>query len=229
LANKLPTFGFYNSQMKKLIVLSILAIFVTKASSQDSIPVVREVQDYLFKDFAQGTVRKKTGELFQVPLNYNTLTEEMIFEKDGQKLALAQLQDIDTVYINERVFVPVGKVFYEKATNTARALYIEHKNDIIPPGKNIGYGTYQSGSVKTITNLSGTHRLYSLDVPMEYKFTNRTTYWLSNGGAFVALKNMRSVLSAFPEKSAAIKAFVKTNNISFAKDEAVIKLILFCN
>ena len=174
-------------------------------------------------------MRKKTGELLQVLLNYNTLTEEMIFEKDGQKLAMAQLEDIDAVYINDKVFVPVGKVFYEKATNTPSALYIEHKNDIVPPGKNMGYGTTQSGSIKTITNLSGTHRLYSLDVPMDYKFTNRTTYWLNNGAGYIPLKNMHAVLSAFPSQSAAIKAFVKTNKISFAKDEDVIKLILFCN
>ena len=215
--------------MKKLILLSILAISLFKASSQDSVPPVKEVQDYLFKDFTQGTVRKKTGELLQVLLNYNTLTEEMIFEKDGQKLAIAQLEDIDTVYINDKVFVPVGKVFFEKATNTPSALYIEHKNDVIPPGKNIGYGTTQSGSIKTITNLSGTHRLYSLDVPMDYKFTNRTTYWLKNGAGYVPLKNMHAVLSAFPSQSAAIKAFVKTNKISFANDSDVIKLILFCN
>jgi len=215
--------------MKKLILLSILAISFFKASSQDSVPVTREVQDYIFKNFTEGTVRKKTGQLVQAVLNYNTLTEEMIFEKNGQRLAMSQLEDIDTVYIDDKVFVPVGKVFYEKATNTPKALYIEHKNDIVPPGKNMGYGTTQSGSVTAINKISGTHQLYSLDLPTDYKFTKRTIYWLNDGGGFVPLKNMHAVISAFPSHSAAIRDFVKTNKISFAKDEDVIKLILFCN
>jgi len=39
--------------------------------------------------------------------------EEMIFIQKGSYMALTDLENIDTVLIQNRKFVPVGKVFYE--------------------------------------------------------------------------------------------------------------------
>jgi hypothetical protein len=40
-------------------------------------------------------------------LNYNSLTEEMIFENNGKKLAIGkgELELVDTVFIKDRKFV----------------------------------------------------------------------------------------------------------------------------
>ena len=62
-------------------------------------------------------------------------------------MALDQLETIDTVYIQNRKFIPEGKVFYEVATNTPVALFIQHKSDIIPPGNNTGFGPCQASAI----------------------------------------------------------------------------------
>lgn len=60
-------------------------------------------------------------------LNYNSITQEMIFLQNGAYLALGQLENIDTVYIAVRKFTPVKDVFYEVATETPVPLLINHK------------------------------------------------------------------------------------------------------
>ena len=68
----------------------------------------RDIPQYLFNKFNDGMVKKKSGEIVVTPLNYNVVTEEMIFFSNDQYLALGALQTIDTVYLNKMVFVPFG-------------------------------------------------------------------------------------------------------------------------
>jgi len=42
----------------------------------------------------------------------------MVFEQSGQQMAPDKIENIDTVYILDRKFIPAGQVFYEMATNT---------------------------------------------------------------------------------------------------------------
>ena len=60
---------------------------------------------YLLDSFTNGKVRLKSGETSEQSLNYNLITKEMIFEKDGKYLAIADPEQVDTVYIKQRKFV----------------------------------------------------------------------------------------------------------------------------
>jgi hypothetical protein len=37
-------------------------------------------------------------------INYNSITEEMIFEANGTKLALVNAEYVDTIYITRRIY-----------------------------------------------------------------------------------------------------------------------------
>ena len=74
---------------------------------------VLELSHYLFPEFTKGVVLMKTGVKNEALLNYNSLTEEMIFDNKGTKLALGQLDQVDTVYIQNRKFFPLNKKFVE--------------------------------------------------------------------------------------------------------------------
>jgi len=218
--------------MKKLL----LTLFTTGCClclcAQDSLITQTQIGQYIFSEFTHGIVKKKTGELINASLNYNTLSEEMIFESEKGRLALYPLTDIDTVWVGDKTFIPVGKVFYEKATATQVALYIQHKSDIIPPEKPIGYGnTIAVGSVSTLNDvrLREGNKAYQLKVPDNYKTTSRTRYFIKGNGSFKVLNNLKNLLQIFPGKSDAIKDFIRTNNTSFDKDEDMVKLITFCN
>jgi subtilase family serine protease len=64
----------------------------------------------------------------------------MVFETKGKYLALVNVGVIDTVYIQNRKFIPVGKVFYEVPVNMEIPLLIKHTCRVIPPGKPTAYG-----------------------------------------------------------------------------------------
>ncbi len=72
---------------------------------------------YVFNEFSPGTVKVKSGETYNQVLNYNILTNEMIFDNDGKYLAIANPENVDTVYISERKFIPLNNKFYEVLVN----------------------------------------------------------------------------------------------------------------
>ena len=119
-------------------------------------PVVngKELYHYVFPSFMEGTVRQKSGEVNKTLLNYNSLTEEMIFDQSGQKLALDRTENVDTVYILSRKFIPVGKSFYEMAVNAPPlALFIQHKSEVIPPGNETGFGVSHTSAIINVTDM----------------------------------------------------------------------------
>ena len=102
--------------MKQIILTTSVICILSSLYAQ---PVVngKKLYHYVFPSFMEGTVRQKSGEVNKALLNYNSLTEEMIFDQSGQKLALDRTENDDAVYILSRKFIPVGKSFYEMAVN----------------------------------------------------------------------------------------------------------------
>ena len=133
--------------MKPTFYLLIFSLLVTNLPAQ----VKRlELTHYLFPEFTKGVVLMKTGVKNEALLNYNSLTEEMIFENRGIKLAVGELEQIDTVYINGRKFFLLNNKFVELIYHSKFDLYAEHKCDVSDPGKPAGYGgTSQTSAIST--------------------------------------------------------------------------------
>lgn len=188
-----------------------------------------EINHYIFPSFIEGTVKQKSGEVIKALLNYNTLTEEMIFDQAGQKLALDKIENIDTVYIQNRKFIPFGKVFYERATNTPNALFIQHKSQFIPPGNNTGFGTSQTSAISNMTDLKSLGLAYKLKLPDDFKIISKTIYWLKKNNNSYIIKTEKNLQDLFPEKADAIKKYVKDNKINFKNPDDLIKVVTFSN
>ncbi len=62
-------------------------------------------------------VKMKSGETSNQVLNYNILTNEMIFNNAEKYLAIASPENVDTIYINNRKFIPLNNKFYEVLVN----------------------------------------------------------------------------------------------------------------
>lgn len=80
------------NRMKNYMLLIILICAYLGYSQSNA------VNHYVFSKFTEGEVLLKGGSSFRVLLNYNTLTEEMIFERNNQKLAISDNEPIDTIY-----------------------------------------------------------------------------------------------------------------------------------
>lgn len=205
----------------KLIVLTLFtvcSIFHVQAQPETN---RKELYHYIFPNFTEGTVKKKSGEIIKTLLNYNTITEEMIFQQAGTYMALDKIESIDSVSIQNKTFIPAGKVFYEVATYTPVALFIQHKTEIIPPGNNTGFGTTQTSAVSNLNNIISTGGAYQLKLPDEFKLRPKTEYWLNKDGSYLNIKNLKQVEAVFPQKAALIKDFVKANKLSFNKPEGM--------
>jgi hypothetical protein len=214
--------------MKQLLLTICASCFFFSLFAQDELSG-KEFSSYVFPAFIEGTVKQKSGEVNKAFLNYNSLTEEMIFEQSGQKMALDKIEEIDTVYIENKKFIPAGKVFYEVVTNTPVALFIQHKSDLIPPGSETGFGTSQTSAITNVNDLKNSGIAYKLKLPDDYKITLKKIYWLKKNNNYYLVKAIKNVLDLFPEKADAIKAYVKANKIDLKNSDDAMKLIVFCN
>lgn len=214
--------------MKQFLLTIFLLLVLAALYAQDGEPA-QETQHYIFPSFAEGTVKHKSGEVIKALLNYNTVTEEMIFDQNGKKLALDKIENIDTVYIQNRKFVPVSNVFYERATNTINALFIQHKSLFIPPGNNTGFGTSQTAAISNIADLKALGLAYKLKLPDDFKILSKTVYWVKKNNNYYILRTQKNLEDLFPERADAIKKYVKANKINFKKPDDLMKVVIFCN
>jgi len=202
---------------------------------------------YIFPTFTKGSVVMKDGNTTQSILNYNTVTQEMIFEQYGKRLALDKLETIDTVIIQDRKFIPVGEVyytviiqdrkfipvgevFYEVALVAPISLFIQHKSDLISEGKPIGYGTKkQTTSSTTFSKLIEPEGLYPLKLPDEFYVINTSVNWIQKDESMVKFVTKRQFLKIFKEQENKLKQFIKENKINLKVREDLIMLVNYCN
>jgi hypothetical protein len=185
---------------------------------------------YVLPAFEKGIVRMKNGQIEEVKIDYNMLSEEMIFENGGTRLAMDKIETIDTVYLGSRKFVPYEKYFLEILLEDQVSLFIRHKLNILQSGSPAGYGgTTETGAAHSISYLVGSGSLYKLQLPSEYHLTDASQFWIKKESSFFRIGTERQILDIFPEKSKEIKQFIRQNKINLRKEKDVITLINRCN
>mgnify|MGYP001815303887 CR=1 FL=1 len=186
------------------------------------------ITHYLFPEFNQGTILMKTGDTREALLNNNSLTEEMIFEINGRKLAIAprDIAGMDTIFIKKRKFVPMEEYFIEIIYDSECELFMEHKCDVRAPGKPSGYGgTTKTTAVTSISSISSGGMMYELKLPEGYEIGPYNYYWLKREGEMHLLKNMRDIKKFYKEKEDIYKAHMKEHDVKFKDQESIIQLI----
>jgi hypothetical protein len=215
--------------MPSKITLLIL-LFVISNSTLLSQEQENAVSHYIFPSFTKGKILLKTGISKEVMINYNSITEEMVFEANGTKLALANPEYVDTIYISGKKFITSGATYYEVLENFRIPLLVSHLCRVIAPGKESGYGgTSETSAIKTTSTLYATGRIYEMKLPGDYRVLPYVEFVLKKDNDFVRIFNANQVIKCFPGKKEAIKEFVKKNKTDFKKEDDVRRLIAFCN
>lgn len=185
---------------------------------------------FLFPDFSIGKVRMKNDNLQSIMLNYNTVSEKMVFEKGGNLYDMVNTDLIDTVYVQESKFVPVGKVFYEVLLLAPISLLVQYQGDLVPPGAVAGYGgTSQVSNTKQLTSVQLSSGYYNLKLPKDYAVKVDLIYWIRKGNIMVSYTNERQFLKIFPDRVKEIKEFINKQKIKFDKLQDQIRLTEHCN
>jgi hypothetical protein len=215
------------NSIKKLLCFTILMLLghnYLKAQENSTV-----ISHYIFPEFTKGTVLNKDGKRINALLNYNTITQEMLFLNENTPMAISNRENIDTVFILNRAFIPVEKEFYEQITCLSTPFFVKYFCRVIPPADPVGYGsTSQTTSVTQYKSLVTSTEVYKLQLPVEYKIVPEESYWLRINGTFQRIGNAKQVMRLFPARESEIKEYIKTHKIRFNNREELVRLIKFC-
>ena len=231
--------------MKQIICVLISCIIGVSAYAQ---PEKVELTHYLFPDFTEGIVLMKTGSRSKALLNYNALTEEMVFENNGQKRAIAEheVSQIDTVFIKDRKFIVLNGKFVECLYQSGWDLYAEYKCRVREPGKASGYGTTsETAAVESYSSLHYGGKVYDLKLP-DYEVDPYFNYLLRRNGEiskFVSMKQLKKLYQDKKDIFVAVasspklalrhpllrpflfKEYLKDHNVDYDNKQDIIQLI----
>ena len=214
--------------MKRLVFTLSLLISASGVFAQSS------VSPYLFPTFSKASVLQKGGGVTDADMNYNTLTQEMLFIQNGDKLVMDLAETVDTIFIQGKKFIPVGKVYYDKITETKVALYQQHFNKMLYHGKSFDWDNQVNSA---LTASQGVKLAKSETSPTKYveKFgegyalESLDVFWLQKGKSFYSADGVKKIVKVFPDKEQAINDYIKANNLNISKADDLAKLIVFCN
>jgi hypothetical protein len=207
-----------------IILFSTPLLVSSQANKNGSMP------QFLFDEFTDCNVLMKNGQVQTPLLNYNTISEKMVFTRDNKYYDLTNPEMVDTVYIQNRKFVPVGKMFYEALFFGPVSLYVQHKGSLLPAGKAVGYGgTSQVASTNYISSIKLSDTQVNLPIPGDYEVKISTDYWIQKENNWFDFNNEKQFLKLFPDKEAKLKSFIKENRIKFNRQDDLIKLVKYCS
>lgn len=183
---------------------------------------------YVFNEFTPGIVRLKTGQVSAQVLNYNILTNEMIFNNNGKYMAIADPGSVDTVYINDRKFIPLNKKFYEVLVESDLPLLQEFTASILEPGASLGYGVSSRSAASTsYKSIIANGGAYKLALPSGFTVKPGYLFWIMKDGQLEKISTTKQLIKIFPAKKDVINDAIKRNDLKLSKREDIIMLIRF--
>lgn len=210
---------------QQLIIISILCFGFLTANSQrmdDSL----QYKFYVNEQFQSGVVTFKAMPQTTALLNYSSFDQSIVFKKDGQVLSLTNFDDIDTVYIHSKKYVPLKKVIYEVIDNKNKdvllATYSYKMNFTPATTDHNGSHTVDNAMVSNTVTSSYVNRPYKAD----YNLSVEKNYFIRVYNKNYRIKSISDWLKIFPEsKSEQIKAYVQSNHINFTFEDDLIVLL----
>jgi hypothetical protein len=215
--------------IKQAIIAIVLMAFIIPAKSQTPDSLVN-LPNLLFPKFAWGIVKLKTGEKNKAMLNYNTVTQELVFMQKKDFLVLDNPQAIDSVFLWNKIFIPFDKAFYELAVIAPVTLFIQHKTYVVQPGVPTGFGaTSQTAGPTSVARIYGARGPIDLNLPKDYKVIDDTEYWIKREGSMDNFDTKKQFLKIFPDKKDELDKYIKQHDIDFENPEKVVELVVYCN
>lgn len=209
------------------VLLAVLFLPLNIYGQSDSLVIASQ---FLLHNNSPARVILKNRTMQNARMNYNLLTEKMVFEQGGKLLDLINTEDVDTVYFQTMTFIPDENFFLEVVLNSEIPLFFQYKGELIPPGKPAAYGgTSQTTAITSISTIFNDAKSYNLKLPSDYSVRLSTIYWIRTADGMKKFLNEKQFLKIFKSSEAEIRKFVKDNKISFKKREDLVKLMTFCN
>jgi len=207
-----------------VVILSLSIPLNSQTVADESRP------QFLYPDFVKSEVTLKSKKVEILKLNYNTISEKMVFELDSNLYEIVNPGLVDTIYMQDCKFIPVVNVFYEVLLVAPISLFVQHKSKLLPPGKQAGYGvTSQTSNTRELSSIQRTTGAYNLKLASDYTVKAYPVFWIRIDNIWNSFINERQFLKIFPEKGGELKQFIKQNRIKFDNQSNLVKLVEHCN
>jgi hypothetical protein len=207
-----------------IILLNLQSPVKAQTTSDGSAP------QFLFPGFSMGRVKMKNGNVQSIVMNYNTVSEKMVYKKDDNLYDMLNTEMIDTVFIQESKFIPAGKVFYEVLLTAHVSLFIQYKGELIPPGTVAGYGgTSQVSNTNRLASVNLSMGYYNLPLPKDYTVKVDLIFWIIKDNSMVSYTTERQFLKIFPDKGEELKQFIRKSRIKFDNISDQVQLAIHYN
>lgn len=212
----------------KQIILTFLAIFLFSTAYTQSRGI--ELSHYVMPEFNRSLVLMKDGSTRKVELNYNIVSEEMVFIDNGRKIAIAdaEVNRIDTIYLEERKFVVHQGKFVELILKGKVDAFAGYKGKIHPPARPTAYGgTSRSTFSTSYGRLIDDSKIYELELPEGFEVEPITIIYLKKDGVMHEFLNEQQLNRFYSAKRDLIRDYKRNNKVDFRQPETVASLIEF--
>ena len=214
--------------MKKFAFLSLLILFSPEINSQ--ITSEGPSAQFLFPNFSSGKVKMRNGEVHDLVMNYNTLSEKIVYKQNDKLYDLINQDLTDTIYLQDSKFISSAGVLYQVLANAKVPFFVHYKGKLLPPGTPAGYGeNSQVSNTKLQTSFSSSSGNYNLELPADYKVRIDLIYYFRKNDMFISFSNQRELLKVLPDKADELKQFIKKNRIKFYNPSDIENLAQFYN
>lgn len=215
-------------KVRTSLLLILFFAFSLQTRGQDDGEI--SLPQFLLPEFSEGIIRLKNGQTRSMLLNYNVLTERVVYMQDGNPYDLIGVETIDSVFILDRSFTLFGKSFYEVAVKDRITLLIQHRGSLIPPGKPAPYGGVSHTSATTsYSSINVDGATYNLKMPSDYTVALNPVYWIRVDYEMHSFTKQAQFLKIFPGRENELKTFIKKNRIRFDRREHLVMLVEYCN
>lgn len=212
--------------MKYKFLLLLLSISISLYAQE-----MESVSHYVFPDFQPGYVQLKNGTINNAKFNYNAASEEMVFDQNGEFLAIgdAILYQIDTVFVSNEKFVRLNNKFVKIIIDEPEIdLFVQHKCQILPPGRPAAYGgTSQTTSSTSISSLTSNGSLYKLKLPDDFKIIPYNVYWINRNEQLSSFSSIKQLKKIYRDKKRVIDDYLKKNDVKLENEQSIKDAISF--
>ncbi len=152
----------------------------------------------------------------QVPVRYNSYSDEVEFKKNGEVQVLPKTSDFSRI----EVASPKQTIVLLQTSDDLNGYFFELDN-----GKNSLYKKIRT----KFNDFVPAANSYASDRPANFKTLPPVYYIKTDNGFIKKPRNQKEIIEQFPDIKENLTAFFKSNKIKFDKDEDLIKLVTFLN
>ncbi len=213
---------------KYLLLSLFFSLFLVSLELQ-----AQEDNVYIFDEFKNGKAVYKNGAVVYAKLNYDPLSQRMLFlsPSDNALLEIVNPSDISYINIEGRMFEQIkGNLFYERINYNNFIFYIQWRYKAVSEGKPSGYGTTSTTSaITSVSVINKEGRTIPLNVSEKFNYKPDNFYYIKINNTqkrFSSPDSLAKLLKAHKEE---IKKYIKENKLDFDNPEDIKSAVEYCS